>query len=135
MTGKSRGVTATERMLAEFCDKSFLKLWSYPNPYKDDGHELCDLLAVFGNYVPGNHRPSTFHADRIQHRFSLFCYNFGQYVMPALQAPDRRVCRLTDTIAIRDDIDHARKRTLHGALHAPAISPATEIASFLARSL
>lgn len=51
MTGKSSGVTATERMLAEFCDKSFLKLWSYPNPYKDDGHELCDLLAVFGNYV------------------------------------------------------------------------------------
>lgn len=38
-------------MLAEFCERSFLKLWSYPNPYKDDGHELCDLLAVFGNYV------------------------------------------------------------------------------------
>ncbi len=51
MTAKSSGVTATERMLAEFCEKSFLKLWSYPNPYKDDGHELCDLLAVFGNYV------------------------------------------------------------------------------------
>ena len=28
-----------------------MKLWSYPNPYKDDGHELCDLLAVFGDYV------------------------------------------------------------------------------------
>lgn len=51
MTAKSSGVTATERMLAEFCERSFLKLWSYPNPYKDDGHELCDLLAVFGNYV------------------------------------------------------------------------------------
>jgi len=38
-------------MLAEFCERSFLKLWSYPNPYKDDGHELCDLLAVFGDYV------------------------------------------------------------------------------------
>lgn len=37
---KSVGVTATERMLAEFCERSFLKLWSYPNPYKDDGHEL-----------------------------------------------------------------------------------------------
>lgn len=49
MTGKSNDVTTTERMLAEFCDKSFLKLWTYPNPYKDDGHELCDLLAVFGN--------------------------------------------------------------------------------------
>ncbi len=38
-------------MLAEFCERSFLKLWSYPNPQKDDGHELCDLLAVFGDYV------------------------------------------------------------------------------------
>ena len=51
----TRGVTETppyqaltERMLAEFCERTFLKLWSYPNPYKDDGHELCDLLVVFG---------------------------------------------------------------------------------------
>lgn len=51
MTTKSTGVTATERMLADFCERSFLKLWSYPNPYKDDGHELCDLLAVFGNDI------------------------------------------------------------------------------------
>ena len=48
---KSAGVTATERLLADFCERSFLKLWSYPNPYKDDGHELCDLLAVFDDYV------------------------------------------------------------------------------------
>lgn len=48
---KWSGFTATERILAEFCERSFLKLWSYPNPYKDDGHELCDLIAVFGNYV------------------------------------------------------------------------------------
>ena len=47
----SGGVTATERLLAEFCERSFLKLWSYPNPHKDDGHELCDLLAVFGDTV------------------------------------------------------------------------------------
>jgi hypothetical protein len=51
MTGPSGGVTATERLLAEFCERSFLKLWSYPNPHKDDGHELCDLLAVFGDTV------------------------------------------------------------------------------------
>ncbi|HSC41943.1 MAG TPA: SEC-C metal-binding domain-containing protein [Candidatus Binatia bacterium] len=51
MITKSSGITETERMLAEFCERSFLKLWSYPNPYKDDGHELCDLLAVFGDYV------------------------------------------------------------------------------------
>lgn len=51
MNEKGSGVTATERLLAEFCERSFLKLWSYPNPYKDDGHELCDLLAVFGDTV------------------------------------------------------------------------------------
>jgi hypothetical protein len=51
MTKQSIGVTATERLLAEFCERTFLKLWSYPNPHKDDGHELCDLLAVFGDIV------------------------------------------------------------------------------------
>lgn len=48
---KSAGVTETERMLAEFCERSFLKLWTYPNPFKDDGKELCDVLAVFGDQV------------------------------------------------------------------------------------
>src|SRR5579871_4733944 len=51
MAEKSTGVTDTERMLAEFCQRSFLKLWSHSNPHKDDGHELCDLLAVFDNHV------------------------------------------------------------------------------------
>ena len=48
---KSEGVTLTERQLSDFCEKSFLKLWSYPNPIKDDRDELCDLLAVFENQV------------------------------------------------------------------------------------
>src|ERR1700733_3070736 len=48
---KSPGVTPTERLLAELCERSFLRLWSYPNPYKDDRKELCDLLAVFENHV------------------------------------------------------------------------------------
>lgn len=48
---KSIGFTETERMLAGFCERSFLKLWSYPSPFKDDGHELCGLIAVFGSYV------------------------------------------------------------------------------------
>ena len=28
-----------------------MKLWSYPNPFKEDGKELCDLLVVFENDV------------------------------------------------------------------------------------
>ncbi len=48
---KSPGVTSTERLLAGLCERSFLKLWSYPNPFKDDGKELCDLLAIFENHL------------------------------------------------------------------------------------
>lgn len=48
---KSAGETRTERLLADLCEKSFLKLWSYPNPIKDDRKELCDVLAVFENHV------------------------------------------------------------------------------------
>lgn len=44
---KSVGVTNTERLLADLCDNTFLKLWSYPNPYKADQKELCDLLVIF----------------------------------------------------------------------------------------
>jgi hypothetical protein len=48
---KSEGLTPTERFLSELCDGTFLKLWCYPNPYKGDGKELCDLLAVFEDHV------------------------------------------------------------------------------------
>lgn len=48
---KSEGVSPTERLLAELCDRTFLRLWSYPNPCRDDGKELCDLLVVFQNEV------------------------------------------------------------------------------------
>lgn len=48
---KSPGFTASEKLLAELCDKTFLRLWSYPNVFKADGKELCDLVAVFDNHV------------------------------------------------------------------------------------
>ena len=48
---KSSGTTPTEKLLADLCEATFLKLWSYPNPYKSDGKELCDLIAVFENHV------------------------------------------------------------------------------------
>ena len=47
----SGGITDTERLLADLCNRSFLRLWSYANPYKDDGHEFCDVLAVFENHA------------------------------------------------------------------------------------
>lgn len=45
------GVTESERLLTQFCQKSFLKLWTYSNPYKDDGKEFCDSIAVFGHHI------------------------------------------------------------------------------------
>lgn len=48
---KSEGVTATERLLAILCERTFLSLWSYPNPCRSDGKELCDLIVVFENEV------------------------------------------------------------------------------------
>lgn len=55
---KGEGVTASERKLAEIGDKTFLKLWSYPNTYidkkqheKGTGKEFCDLLVICGDDV------------------------------------------------------------------------------------
>ena len=56
---KSAGITASEKYLAQLCEKSFLSLWSYPNLYTDEGRkngkgsgkELCDLLVVFSEHV------------------------------------------------------------------------------------
>jgi len=53
------GNTPSERYLAKLCRRSFLSLWSFANPYTDEGRrsgkgagqELCDLLVVFGNNV------------------------------------------------------------------------------------
>lgn len=38
-------------MVYELCQKTFLSLWSYANPLRKDGRELCDVLVVFGNDV------------------------------------------------------------------------------------
>ncbi|SPP97816.1 hypothetical protein [Bradyrhizobium vignae] len=48
---KAGGLTASEKVLADLCEKSFLSLWSYPNLYRKSGKELTDLLVVFGNDV------------------------------------------------------------------------------------
>lgn len=52
------GFTASERYLARLSDRTFLKLWTYPNTFSDrnrppggDGKEICDLLVVCGDDV------------------------------------------------------------------------------------
>lgn len=55
---KAEGLTQSERYLAKLAERSFLNLWSYPNPYRDQkvggkgiGKELCDLLVVCGDHI------------------------------------------------------------------------------------
>ena len=48
---KSEGYTPTEKLLSRLCERTFLKFSSYPNPFKEDRKELCDLLAVFDDRV------------------------------------------------------------------------------------
>jgi hypothetical protein len=48
---KSEGLNPSEKLLAELCEQSFLKLWTYPNLFRKPGKELTDLMVVFGNDV------------------------------------------------------------------------------------
>ncbi|MEJ2377316.1 MAG: hypothetical protein P8Y71_18580, partial [Pseudolabrys sp.] len=48
---KSIGQTSTEQYLSHLCDQTFLRPWSYANPFKADGKELSDLIAVFENNI------------------------------------------------------------------------------------
>lgn len=52
------GSTPTERHLVRLARRSFLSLWSYPGPYRDqgvgkrgEGAEVCDLLVTFENHI------------------------------------------------------------------------------------
>jgi hypothetical protein len=45
------GVTRTERLLHALCQRTFLRIWSYANPFNSDGKEFCDVVAIFGNHV------------------------------------------------------------------------------------
>lgn len=48
---KATGLTASEQVLADLCERSFLSLWSYPNLFRKAGKELTDLLVIFGDDV------------------------------------------------------------------------------------
>lgn len=60
----SKGTTSSEAYLSRLCNDTFLSLWSYSNPYTDEGQkktddnkgigngkELCDLLVIFENHI------------------------------------------------------------------------------------
>lgn len=39
-------MTKSEQLVFDLCRKSFLSFWSYPNPEKGNGKEVCDMLVV-----------------------------------------------------------------------------------------
>jgi len=45
------GVNDSEKLLTEYCERSFFKLWSYSNPYNDQAKEFCDVLAVIDDKI------------------------------------------------------------------------------------
>jgi hypothetical protein len=47
----SEGITPSVKLLAELRDRSFLRLWSYPNLFEKPNKELTDLFVVFGKDV------------------------------------------------------------------------------------
>ena len=49
--GDKVGLTPSERMVNELCQRSFLKLWTHPNPRGKHGKELCDCLVVCGSHI------------------------------------------------------------------------------------
>lgn len=56
---RADGQTTAERNLKALAEKTFLSLWSYPGPFRDqgsaastrDGKEVCDLLVVFDPHI------------------------------------------------------------------------------------
>lgn len=53
----SSPTTESERYLTRLCRQSFLRLWSWPNVYRDErsngtvSKEICDLLVVFDKHI------------------------------------------------------------------------------------
>jgi hypothetical protein len=39
-------MTRTEELVYALCNRTFLSLWSFPNPVGKKGKELCDVLVV-----------------------------------------------------------------------------------------
>ena len=45
------GLTPSERFVSDLCTRSFLQLWTHPNPKGKKGKELCDCLIVCGPHI------------------------------------------------------------------------------------
>jgi len=48
---KAMSLNASEEKVSRLARKTFLSMWSYENPFYEQGKELCDLLVIFANDV------------------------------------------------------------------------------------
>ena len=46
-----QGLTPSEKFVTSLCQRSFLKLWTHPNPKGKNNKELCDCLVVCGEHI------------------------------------------------------------------------------------
>ena len=47
----AHGITPSEKFVAALCERSFLRLWTHPNPKGKKNKELCDCLIVCGPHI------------------------------------------------------------------------------------
>ncbi len=47
----THGLTPSEKFVAALCERSFLRLWTHPNPKGKNNKELCDCLIVCGLHI------------------------------------------------------------------------------------
>lgn len=47
----AHGITPSEKFVAALCERSFLRLWTHPNPKGKKNRELCDCLIVCGLHI------------------------------------------------------------------------------------
>jgi hypothetical protein len=45
------GITPSEKFVTTLCQRTFLKLWTHPNPKGKKNKELCDCLVVCGPHI------------------------------------------------------------------------------------
>ena len=50
-TWSYRQMNKSEEITYNLCKKSFLSLWSFANPLRVEGKELCDILVVFDRHI------------------------------------------------------------------------------------
>lgn len=48
---RSPNKTVSENFITYLCDKTFFKLWVYPNLYRKPGKEFCDCMVVFEDNI------------------------------------------------------------------------------------